>query len=155
MKSLMVCKAALIAVFLCVSGCSTFETLGDYVRENPVFTSIATRQAVARYIAAGETEAEQSERGLNVSKTSDKVIAVLEGNPTTTVDTLLLTIDSAIDWGELSPPDRILVTDIIVLVESELRKYEVEYSPIDDNARVAIRGLFEVAKSAAQIYLLK
>lgn len=144
-----------MAVFLCLSGCSTFETLGDYVRENPVFSSIVTRQAVARYIAAGDTQQDQQRRANNVNKTVSKVAAVLEGNPETTVDTLLITIDSAIDWSELSPADRILVTDIVMLVEAELRTYEVENEPVDSDAVIAIRGLFEVAKSAAQIYLLK
>jgi len=144
-----------MAVFLCLSGCSTFETLGDYVRENPVFASIVTRQAVARYISAGDIPQDQEVRAQNVTKTVSKVMAVLDGNPTTTVDTLLITIDSAIPWEELSPPDRVLVTDIVVLVEAELRKYEVENEPVKDSARVAIRELFEVAKSAAQLYLLK
>lgn len=155
MKSLMIAKAALIAVFLCVSGCSAFETLGDYVRENPVFVSIASRQAVARYIAAGDTIEAQEKRAGKVVSTSGKIMAVLEGNPTTTVDTLLITIDSAIDWGELSPADRLLVTDVVSMVEFELRKYEVENEPINSASRVAIRGLFEVAKSAAKMYLLK
>lgn len=144
-----------MAVFLCLSGCSTFETLGDYVRENPVFSSFAARQAVARYIAAGDSVESQEKRAGDVDKTTLKVMAVLDGDPETTVDTLMLTIDSAIPWDELSIEDRLLVTDIVSLVEFELKKYEVENEPINQGAVIAIRGLFEVARSAAQLYLLK
>jgi hypothetical protein len=155
MKSLMIAKAALIAVFLCVSGCSALETLGDYVRENPVFASVVTRQAVARYIGAKDTEEERQARAEDVTKRINKVALYLDGNPETTVDALMITIDAAIDWGELNPEDRLLVSDIVMLVEAELRRYEVENDPIDSTALIAIRGLFDVAISAAQMYLLK
>lgn len=147
--------AALVAAFLCVSGCSVVQTLGDYVAENPVFASIATRQAVARYISAAETPAEQVERAHDVNRRVNTVMLYLEGNPQTTVDALMIAIDQAIDWGKLQPADRILVSDIVSLVEAELRKYEVENSPIEEGAQIAIRGLFEVASSAASIYLAK
>ena len=147
--------AATIAAFLCLSGCSVVQTLGDYVAENPVFASVATRQAVARYISAADTPEAQAERAKDVERRINKVTAFLDGNPTTTIDALMDAIDLAIDWDEMQPADRILVEDIVFLVEAELRQYEVENSPIEETALIAIRGLFEVAISAAQIYLLK
>lgn len=151
---------SLMLVFLClVSGCSTImqsvETLGDYVSENPVFASVVTRQAVARYIGAKDTAEERQARAEDVTRRIKKVELYLEGNPETTVDALMITIDSAIDWDELNPEDRMLVADIVILVEAELREYEVENDPIDSTALIAIKGLFKVAISAAQIYLLK
>lgn len=149
-----------MAVFLCLaSGCSTImqsvETLGDYVSENPVFASVVTRQAVARYIGAKDTAEERQARAEDVTRRINKVALYLEGNPETTVDALMITIDAAIDWDELNPEDRMLVADIVMLVEAELRQYEVENDPIDSTALIAIKGLFDVAISAAQLYLLK
>ena len=155
MKSKAYLVAATIAAFLCLSACSVVQTLGDYVAENPVFASVATRQAVARYISAADTPEAQAERAKDVERRINKVTAFLDGNPTTTIDALMDAIDLAIDWDEMQPADRILVEDIVFLVEAELRQYEVENSPIEETALIAIRGLFEVAISAAQIYLLK
>lgn len=151
---------SLMLVFLClVSGCSavmkSVETLGDYVTENPVFSKVVTRQAVARYIAAKDTDEEREQRARDVTRRINTVSQYLEGNPETTVDALMVTIDAAIDWDELNPEDRALVADIVMLVEAELRQYEVENDPIDSTALIAIKGLFDVAISAAQLYLLK
>lgn len=147
--------AAFFAVFLCLSGCSAINTLGDYVSENPVFASIAARQAVARYISAGGDQAAQTERANDVNRRIGSAINYLDGNPQTTVDELLLTIDAQIDWHKLHPSDRVLVKDIVRLVELELREYEVEHEPIKDSARIAIKALLETAIDAAQIYLAK
>lgn len=156
MKLINVLAAVLATAFLFLNtGCSVVQTLGDYVQENPVFASVATRQAVARYIAAADTPEAQHQRAIDVDRRVNKVLLYLDGSPETTVDALMIAIDQAIDWDELQPADRILVADIVFLVEAELRQYEVEHSPIEESARIAIKGLFEVAVSAAQIYLLK
>lgn len=148
-------KAAFIAVFLCLGGCSTIETLGDYVRENPVFASVASRQAVAAFISTGETEAEQQEKARQVNSTISKALIYLDGDPKATVDTLMDMVANEIDWDDLTIQERFLVKDIMTLVEFELRKYEVQNSPFTDETKIAIRGLFETAASAAAIYLAK
>lgn len=150
-------KAALVAVFLCLSlvGCSVMETLGDYLNENPVFTSMATRQAVGRYIAAGKTVEEERERAADVQRRISKVMHYVDGNPTTSIDTLLAIIDSNIEWEKLEPVDRLLVQDVVMLVEVELRKYESEANVLSDTTSIAIKALFQTAISAAQIYLSK
>lgn len=106
-------------------------------------------------MAAGSTEQEQVVRATNLTKTVSKVMAVLDGDPSTTVDMLMDTINEVIPWDELSQADNILVSDIVLLVEAEVRKYEVENEPIKQTSQIALRGMFQVAKSAAQIYLAK
>lgn len=147
------CTILFLAISLSVTGCSVVQSLGDYVNENPIFADIATRQAVGRYIAAGSSPEEQEARAVDVDKTVTKALIFLEGNPTATVDTLLAVVDTYIDWGSLSVPDRLLVQDILALVEAELRKHEDEASGISDTARIAIRDLLETAISAAAWYL--
>lgn len=154
MKNAKILPAALVAVFLCLnlSSCSTIDSLSDYVNENPVFASIAARQAVGRYISAAKTPEAEAQRAADVQKRINKVMAYLDGDPETNVDGLLNVIDSAIDWAELVPADRILVTDVVTLIEGELRKYETQTPEISDTAKIAIRSLLKVAVSAAEYY---
>lgn len=152
-------KTAFMAVFLCLSvlfgGCSTIETLGDYVSENPVFASVASRQAVAAYIAAGETEEKQRINAKRVNATTAKALVFLEGNPEATVDDLLTLVFREIDWSGLTIQEQFLVKDIMGLVEQELRKYEVQNGVISETTTFLVRGLLETAQSAAHLYLVK
>lgn len=150
-------KAAFIAVFLCLTlvGCSVMETVGDYLNENPVFASMATRQAVGRYIAQGKTIEEERERAADVQRRISKVMAYVDGNPATSVDNLMRVIDKNIEWQKLEPVDRLLVQDVVMLVEVELRKHEVESNTLSESSSIAIKALFKTAISAAQIYLTR
>lgn len=150
-------KAAFIAVFLCLTlaGCSVMETIGDYLNENPVFASMATRQAVGRYIAEGKTVEEERARAEDVKNRISKVMQFVDGNPTTSVDSLMIVIDANIEWQKLEPVDRLLVQDIVMLVEAELRKHESESSALSESTSLAIKALFKTAIGAAQIYLVR
>lgn len=144
-------KAAFIAVFLCLfSGCSTIETLGDYVADNPLVAQIATRQAVAQYIAEGETIEDEIERARHVQKRIQKVMLYLDGEPKARVDELMAVIDGSIDWEELTFADRMLVQEIVNLVEVELSKAEQPVIP--ESTKIVLRTLFETAISAASLY---
>ncbi len=146
-------KILIIVLSLFLVSCTLLETMGDYVNENPVFVNIATNQTVGRYIeAAGPIDA-QIRRAKDVQQRCEKVLAYVDGNPETTVDSLLLVIDSVIDWDKLSISDRLLVTDIVTLIELELRKYESQQPQLSQGASIAIRAIFKTAISAAQIYL--
>lgn len=151
-------KTAFTAVFLCLvfplGGCSTIETLGDYVSENPVFASAASRQAVAAYIAQGETDEQKALNAKRVNVTVAKALVYLEGNPEATVDELLNMVNRKIDWSSLTLSEQWLVKDILSLVEVELRKYEVQNGLISESTKLAIRGLLKTAQSAASLYLV-
>jgi len=156
MKKLRGCiSAALVAVFLClgVVGCTTLETLGDYLNENPVFANIAARQAVGRYIAAADTVEKERQRAADVQRRISKVMVYMDGNPSTDVDGLISIIDKSIDWGELDPPDRLLVMDLVSYIETEIRKHDPPQSSLSEPAIFAIKTLMKTAVSAAEIYL--
>lgn len=148
------CKAAFIAVFLClITACSAIETVGDYLNENPVFASMAARQAVGRYIAAGDTLEDEKARAANVKERITRVLDFIDGNPETDVDGIMLVVDSVIDWDQLSPADRLLVQDVVLLVEQELRKHQRDKYQLSESASIAIKALFKTAVHTAEIYL--
>lgn len=152
-------KAAICAVFLCltlvltsalITACSTFELVSDYVSDNPLIAQLATRQAVAQYIAEGETLEEEIARAQSVKKRITKVLLFVDENARATVPELMAVIDSAIDWDELTYHDRLLVQDIVRLVEIELE--EATGPRIPEEARIVLVTLFRTAISAAQMY---
>jgi hypothetical protein len=148
-------KSFIIAIITILTvGCTTLETLGDYVSENELFTSIAARQAVGRYIAAGDTLESENERARKVESILTKANKYLDGNPIATTDGLFEVVNSAIKWEALSISDRILIQDILLLLKSELKDYELENN-ITDKSKIAIRSLFDTAISAARVYLMR
>lgn len=156
MNSLMLTKAlVLLVLFAAVTGCQTLNSLGDYVSDNPVFASMATRHAVSRYIAAGETPEAETERATAVHERITRVLSYLEGDPNVDVDGLLLVVNNVIDWDKLNPADRMLATDIVTLIEIELRKYESQSPTLTASTQLALRGLFDTAISAASYYLME
>lgn len=143
-------RAALVAVFLCAaSACSTFESLGDYVSENPLIAQVATRQAVAQYIAEGDSIEEEIKRARAVELRIKKVLLFLDGEPEARVDQLMTVIDDSIEWDELTLRDRLLVESIVLLVERELE----QVNEIDDSVRLVLSVMFETAISAARLYI--
>lgn len=147
-------KAAFIAVFLCLfSACSTLNTLGDYVGENPLFASIATRTAVGHYIQVGDSIQDEIKRAEQIETRVTKASLFLEGNPKATVGELMNVIESSIDWKELNPLDQALVTDIMRLVEQELMKHQERQPDLKDSTRIALVALFDTAIDAARLYL--
>lgn len=149
-------KNIILAIITAVvlTGCAAFETLGDYINENEVFTSIATRQAVARYIAAGDTLEAETRRAKQVEHRLEVIKEYVKGNPRATVDGLLAIVDSSIDWDGLQDADKLLVKDILTLLKGELDQYK-DKPELSENAQVAIIGLFDTAISAARIYLMR
>ena len=148
-------KSFIIAIITILTvGCTTLETLGDYVSENELFTSIAARQAVGRYIAAGDTLEAENERAKQVQSILKKANEYLEGDPIATASGLFKVVNDSIAWDEIAISDRVLIQDILVLFKSELKDYELKNS-IDEESRIAIRGLFNTAISAARVYLMR
>ena len=148
-------KALIFSALLCfaVSGCSVFDKIGVYIDENPVLVNIATSQVVTRYIEEGDTIEAKRHRAEGVQRRVSKVLAFIDGNPKTTVDGLLLVIDKSIDWSGLSYPDKVLVSDIVSLIEAELRKYETSGQDFNTKTTFALKAIFTVAIRAAEIYL--
>lgn len=150
MKITKILQAAFLAVFLCLtftlSGCQTFESLGDYLSENPVFASVSFRYATAKYIERGDTTIDRRQRQNNVIETGAKVKAFIEANPTIAVSSVMQYLDAVIDWGKLDTSDRILVQEIITIVEADLLAQEAE------NPLVNLKELLETIINAAILY---
>ena len=142
----------LLGLLAVLSGCTAFNTLGDYINENEVLTSIAARQAVAHYIAAGDTIEAENKRAKQIETRLERIAHYIDGNPKATSDSLLALVNASIDWGELERADKLLVEDIMTLLEKELKQYD-SGGGLSESSRIALRGLFDTAISAARIYL--
>lgn len=142
-------KTAITLLFaLILSACSVLNDVGRYAQDNPIIVDAATRQAVFRYIDAGETEADKSSRAKAVIDTVRDVDAFLQGNPTASVDGLLGVVEAQVKWGKLSVADRFLVQDILSLVRLNLENKQRE-GLLDPEAVIGVRALLETALQAA------
>ena len=147
-----------MAVFLCLStGCTmlqtTAEKVADVVNENSFLVNVGTRTAVEYYINQKDTLASRIDRAKDVQARFQLCLAYIDENPSASINTILEVVDSVIEWDKLSPNERIIVQEIVHQVELEL-KTEVDKGGLEDDTRIAIRSLFEVAISAAKVYLL-
>lgn len=145
-------RAIFLALLFSLTGCSTFDSLGDYVSSNPLVASIATRQAVASYIAQGESLEEEYQRAEQVQRRIQKVLIYLDSDAEATAYDLMRVINDSINWDELTLQDRLLVQDIVSLVENELSAVQV--GAISGETKLALAGLFETAISAARLYMV-
>lgn len=143
MKHLRLFLAALL-----LSGCAQLAGISDYVNENPLVADIVTRQAVARYVEAGD----------NTSGRADSVVRVvgnlevwLDGNPTANVQALVDVLNSSINWDNLSPADALLVQDLTAILVLKLTG-AVEDGDLDPDEVLGIRSLLVTARRAAELY---
>lgn len=134
------------------TGCAAVNTFGDLVNDNELWASALTRHAVSRYIAAGDTIDAEERRAKQVETRLSRVLEYIEGNPSATSGDLMALVESTIDWGELDRADKLLVQDILAILEKELEQYETREG-LKESTRIALRGLFDTAISAARIYL--
>lgn len=144
----------IILMLTLMVGCTAIERIGDYVSENELIVTIAARQAVGRYIAAGGTLEEETRRAKAVESRLTKINEYLDGNPMATTDDIIEVVESNIDWASLEAHDKMLVGDIIAILKKELEKREYE-TGIKESSLIAIRALFDTAISAARIYLMR
>lgn len=145
--------AALVAVFLCLGGCSAIETIADYTSDNPVLASTATRLAVGRYIAAGATIEEENQRAAEVVKRVNKALTYLDGAPASPPGALLEVLKKSVAWDELTPADRLLVLDVMALVQYEIEKNAASDPVLTAETRLTLRDLLATAARAAKFYL--
>lgn len=140
----------LILTMAFVTACSTIANIGEYANNNPVVIDIATRQAVYRYIDAAETEQGKADRAGDVVQRLRNVDAYLQGNPTASIETLLVVLEQQIDWESLSNADQILVLDIMTLVKANLESKANEQM-LDADAIVGLRSIINIAITTASM----
>ena len=136
----------LAALILTLSACSTFEKLGDYVKENPLVASVSFRYATAKYIDGGKTDADKTKRKDKVLDVASKVKAFIETNPTLTIASVMQYLDEIINWGSLDPADRVLIQEILKIVQSDLQNHKTQ------NPLVNVIELLDTIISAATLY---
>lgn len=130
------------------TGCNTASKLYSYTQENPLIVDLATRQAVFRYIDAGSTTEQKKNRALRVKRVVERVEHFLEGNPTASRHTLFLVVKSNVDLKSLDPADRVLVEDILTVIELNIERATEEAvldKPIIIQVRVLLRTLLKTA----------
>lgn len=140
MKNLLICLCVVL------SACAVV----DSVNNNPVVVDIATRQAVYRYIDAAETEQGKIERAGDVVQRLRNVDAFLQGNPTSSISTLLDVLNSQIEWESLSMADRVLVQDIMSIVKLNLEQKAKEQI-LDQDAVIGLRNVINIAITTASM----
>ena len=147
-------KLIILVLLTAVVGCSSLEKLGDYINENEMFTTIAVRQVVSRYIATGETLEDEKKRASQVESRILKIKNYVSGDPVASISGLLEVAENSINWEDLEQADKLLVSDIITLLKSELES-KSESNTLSDSSKIAIKGMFDTAISAARIYLAR
>jgi hypothetical protein len=128
-----------------LSSCSVLVGSG-----NTVIVDIATRQAVFRYIDAGETEKDKDKRAGRVVDAVRVLDSFLGGNPTADTSTLLSVLEGHVKWDRLSAQDKFLVKDIIGLIRLSLERKQRE-GLLDPETVIVIRQLLNTAKTAAML----
>ncbi len=142
-------KKLILTIFVTlVAGCSVLNDIGRYAQENPIVVDAATRQAVFRYIDAGDTEVAKDKRARQVVTVIKNVDDFLQGNPTASTTTLLVVVESQIKWDKLALADRVLVQDVMSLVRLNLENKQRE-GLLDENAVIGIRAVLKTAQAAA------
>jgi hypothetical protein len=138
----------LMVPLLILSGCAQLAAISDYVNENPLVADIATRQAVARYVEAGD---DTSTRAAGVVRVVGNLELFLDGNPQATVEALITVINSSINWDNLSISDRLLAEDLIAILVIKLDQV-VSDGEMDADELLGIRSLLVTARRAAELY---
>lgn len=137
---------------LMFSGCAAISTASDWINGNPMIVNSVTRQAVARYVQGGDTLEEQRARAENVKIRTERALADLEGNPQATVAGIMDVLESHVDWDGLSPADRFLVQDIMLVVQTQLAQKQAE-NQLQTDTVLAVRSLLRTAISAATLLI--
>jgi hypothetical protein len=136
--------ATSIALFL--ASCSYMGVLGDWANENPAVADLVVSQAVHRYID------EDADKAARVVASISATEQFLDGNPTTTVDTLFDVLNASINWDNLSTADQALAQGLIVAVQVNLEQKQVD-GELDPDEVLGIKSLLRTARRAAEAYV--
>lgn len=145
-------KALFLILILLVPACSSMEKLGDYFQDNPILSSILARQAIVRLIEKKVGVQSKKARAIRINAAINVAETYLTGTPTATIASLLEVVDASIDWGPMSRPDRLLVKDLILIVQGALSKGK-DGQTLPPDTVISIRELLSVLRSATAFYM--
>jgi hypothetical protein len=140
--------AAFVAVLLC-GACAQLAGVSDWVNENPHTADLVISQSIARYI---ESSDDQPATAARVEATVATAINYLDGNPTATLDQLLQVVNDSINWDSLSISDRILVQDLIGLVQVQLVDIQVS-GELSEDEKIGIRSMLNTIRRTAGYFV--
>ena len=135
----------LAACLATLYGCSA---LNDKIHDNGDVVDAAVRQAVFKYIDAGDTEAEKNKRAGAVMRAVQNVDKFLEGEPTASPEALIDAIESQIHWEKLTPTDTGIMVDVLMLIRHNLQNRQSE-GQIDGDAIITLRSVLKTALTEA------
>mgnify|MGYP005999233947 CR=1 FL=1 len=95
---------------------------------------------------SGKTDADREKRAGHVVDRASKVLAFVDDNPTITVSAVMQYLDATIDWSALDLADRMLIKDILTIVEADLSAHETS------NPLINVRELLGTVIDAALLY---
>lgn len=134
------------AIFIMLCGCSG---ISNFVDKNPLIVDIAVRESVVRYIDQGETLELKKLRALKANAVLDKVKLFVDSGEEVKVSGIIAFTNSAIDWDSLSIPDKIIIQDILLIVQAKLNS---EADLINPETVIKLNALINTAKSATLIF---
>ena len=139
----------LFGALLLLNACAAIEHFTDYAKENDVVIKIAISQGILRYIDAGD---DKQWRAQSVINKLNEAEAVLADDATTTVSVLFSTLNNKINWKDMSKADEVLVKEILVYVQTEVKE-KLKTDELSPEAVVTLKGILGTAKTYAAMYL--
>ena len=146
--------AVMLALYfaLAFSACSSFRALGDWANDNPAIMDLAVGQGVGRFIEGGDDAAAETARAERVVAVAGTMEAYIEGNPESTVGSLLDAVTAAIDWDAYSPADQELITGVINAIAASLTDAQ-DGGLLSETETVGLLSMIATTKRVAGRYI--
>ena len=135
----------LFAVLL--SGCTALQ----WANNNPETADIAIRVATTQYISATNDPEKVQARALRVHEKVSGWVAVIDENPTISLDNLEQQVREDIDWVTLDPADQVLADVLIQNVRLQLEK-RIENGQLAADYSIKLKTLLSVIVQTTKLY---
>jgi hypothetical protein len=139
-------KILVLTLLLTLSGCG----VSKWINENPYLSDVGSKQAVARYIEAGDTPEQEQARVQGVLAWVSVGELYLTGESATKAGLVAL-LTQSVNWDGMSVADRLLIEDLVFAVGDSV-DVEVPDAPLSDEDREAFVRLFANVRRIASYY---
>lgn len=131
-----------LGTFLMMTACATLQ-------DNQVLTEIALGQTVARVIQNSDSPMDRARRCMLLADAIDKY---LESGAVLSASTITDAVKGHLAARSLSPADKLLLNDLLLLAEKGLKDIEIKKLPELESVAF-VKSLTERIRSTAQLYL--
>lgn len=142
----------LFSITLSLSACTSAYKVLSFTQSNSIVVSVATQQAVMRFIEAGHDADEQVVRAGKVVKVITELQNYLSGNPLASSETLFIVLKAHVNLERLTPSDQILVQSIFSVIETTIERRQ-DTGLIEEDAMIKLRVLLRTVATTAQYFL--